>query len=312
MSHKLVSIIIPTYNRGNVISKTLESILLQTYLNWECIIVDDGSTDTTKNVVADFISQDSRFIYILRPNNRPKGANTCRNFGFDNANGDYVLFFDSDDLMDPNALENYISSFNESIDAVVAPLKINRNNQIKYNTINSNNVFLDYFTGKITYYVSGPIWRKFFLQKQDYLFDEKVSNLDDWDFNLRMLYAFPNLKLINQPSFTYIINENSLSHEIEKLNIFELKSELNIRNKHYAILKKLIPLQKKDLLKYLVNRNLYLLRLSLVNNSKTSKYLFFNLFKILVQSSKILYLIKYSVGYLSMKWFNKGYSLFKF
>ena len=174
MSHKLVSIIIPTYNRGNVISKTLESILLQTYLNWECIIVDDGSTDTTKNVVADFISQDSRFTYILRPNNRPKGANTCRNFGFDNANGDYVLFFDSDDLMDSNALENYISSFNESIDAVVAPLKINRNNQIKYNTINSNNVFLDYFTGKITYYVSGPIWRKIFLQKQDYLFDEKV------------------------------------------------------------------------------------------------------------------------------------------
>ena len=129
MINNLVSILIPTYNRAHLICETLDSIVAQTYPSWECIIVDDGSTDTTKNVVADFISQDSRFIYILRPNNRPKGANTCRNFGFDNANGDYVLFFDSDDLMDSNALENYISSFNESIDAVVAPLKINTINK---------------------------------------------------------------------------------------------------------------------------------------------------------------------------------------
>lgn len=95
----LVSIIIPNYNRETLIGETLDSIISQTYQNWECIIVDDGSTDKSVEVVEQYIKQDSRFILIERPKSYPKGANACRNIGMKKASGEYLIFFDSDDLM---------------------------------------------------------------------------------------------------------------------------------------------------------------------------------------------------------------------
>jgi len=95
----LVSIIIPTYNRAHLIGETLDSVLAQTYTNWECIVVDDGSTDGTDEVLAEYVAKDSRFQYYHRPNDRLKGANACRNYGFELSKGEYVNWFDSDDLM---------------------------------------------------------------------------------------------------------------------------------------------------------------------------------------------------------------------
>ncbi len=99
MDKPLVSIIIPTFNRAHLIGETLDSILAQTYDNWECIIVDDGSTDNTDEVVNGYVNQDNRFIYVKRPESRAKGANACRNIGLEEFNGEFVVFFDSDDLM---------------------------------------------------------------------------------------------------------------------------------------------------------------------------------------------------------------------
>lgn len=65
----LISIIIPTFNRAHIILKTLDSISTQTYLNWECIIVDDGSTDNTEEVLLSYCSNDSRFKFFKRPSN---------------------------------------------------------------------------------------------------------------------------------------------------------------------------------------------------------------------------------------------------
>ena len=76
MNLSLISIIIPTYNRAHLISETLDSILAQTYLNWECIVVDDGSTDTTADVMREYIKKNSRFQYHQRPDNRKKGPNS--------------------------------------------------------------------------------------------------------------------------------------------------------------------------------------------------------------------------------------------
>lgn len=95
----LVSIIIPTYNRAHLIRETLDSVLAQTYTHWECIVVDDGSTDGTDEVLAEYVAKDSRFQYHHRPKNRSKGANACRNYGFELSKGEYVNWFDSDDLM---------------------------------------------------------------------------------------------------------------------------------------------------------------------------------------------------------------------
>jgi glycosyltransferase involved in cell wall biosynthesis len=110
----LVSIIIPTYNRGHLISETLDSILAQSYTNWECIIVDDRSSDNTDEIILQYINKDNRFKYFKRPKEKHKGANVCRNIGLNNFEGDYVVFFDSDDLMTSDHLEIKIESIKES------------------------------------------------------------------------------------------------------------------------------------------------------------------------------------------------------
>ena len=104
MQAPLVSIIIPTYNRAHLIGETLDSVLAQTYTNWECIVVDDGSADNTSTLLAEYCTKDSRFQYHHRPSDRPKGANACRNYGFELSKGEYVNWFDSDDLMKVNLL----------------------------------------------------------------------------------------------------------------------------------------------------------------------------------------------------------------
>ena len=104
MNH-LVSIIIPNYNRESLIRETLDSILAQTYYNWECIIVDDGSTDKSLETIEQYVKIDSRFKLFTRPENHPKGANACRNIGMKKSQGDFIIFFDSDDLMLRNHVE---------------------------------------------------------------------------------------------------------------------------------------------------------------------------------------------------------------
>ena len=99
------SIIIPTYNRGKRISKSINSIINQSFKHWECIIVDDGSTDKTVAVINKYIKEDTRFSIYKRPTQLPKGANACRNYGFKQSKGNYIQFFDSDDLMLSNCLE---------------------------------------------------------------------------------------------------------------------------------------------------------------------------------------------------------------
>ena len=104
MSYK-VSIIIPNYNRATLIGETLDSIISQTHQNWECIIVDDGSTDDSAKIINQYTEKDPRFNLFIRPNDYPKGANACRNIGLQKAKGDYIIFFDSDDLMMEHHLE---------------------------------------------------------------------------------------------------------------------------------------------------------------------------------------------------------------
>jgi glycosyltransferase involved in cell wall biosynthesis len=90
----LVSIIIPTYNRAHLIGETLDSVLAQTYQNWECIVVDDGSSDNTDKVVGKYVQKDSRFKYYHRPDEHLPGGNGARNYGFKMSKGEYVNWFD--------------------------------------------------------------------------------------------------------------------------------------------------------------------------------------------------------------------------
>lgn len=100
----LISIIIPTFNRADFLSETILSIQNQTIDNWECIVIDDGSTDNTEAIMNQFICTDNRFIFVKR-DIEPKGSNTCRNIGITRSTGKYICFFDSDDIMMPDFLE---------------------------------------------------------------------------------------------------------------------------------------------------------------------------------------------------------------
>ena len=96
------SIIIPTYNRADMIAETIESVINQTHYDWELILIDDGSTDNTKEVVSKFIKQDLRIRYVFQENAE---RSVARNNGIQNAKGDWICFLDSDDLFASNHLE---------------------------------------------------------------------------------------------------------------------------------------------------------------------------------------------------------------
>lgn len=102
--NELVSIIMPSYNTAKFISKTIESVLEQTYKNWELLIVDDCSTDNTDEIVSKY--DDDRIIYLK--NKKNSGAAVSRNKALKNAKGKWIAFLDSDDLWYPTKLEEQI------------------------------------------------------------------------------------------------------------------------------------------------------------------------------------------------------------
>jgi glycosyltransferase involved in cell wall biosynthesis len=101
----LVSVIVPTYNYGRFIGETLDSLRAQTYAAWECVVVDDGSTDDTGEVVARVSAADPRVRYLRQPNQRQAVA---KNTGLADARGRYVQFLDADDLIEPRKLERQV------------------------------------------------------------------------------------------------------------------------------------------------------------------------------------------------------------
>src|SRR5690606_26958451 len=120
MKQPLVSIIIPTFNRAHLIGETLDSVLAQTYLNWECIVVDDGSTDDTDALMSEYIAKDSRFQYYHRPDAHKPGGNGARNYGFDQSKGGYIQWFDDDDLMCEDFLFSKLEIFSNDIEFIIS------------------------------------------------------------------------------------------------------------------------------------------------------------------------------------------------
>ena len=104
----MVSIIIPTYNYGHYIAETLDAVFKQSFTNWECIIVDDGSTDQTRIEVEKWIQKDKRFSYIFQEN---KGVSAARNKGIEAAKGEFIQFLDGDDLLQIDKLKSQIACF---------------------------------------------------------------------------------------------------------------------------------------------------------------------------------------------------------
>ncbi|SEO49302.1 Glycosyltransferase involved in cell wall bisynthesis [Flavobacterium sp. CF108] len=315
MKEPLISIIIPAYNRASLIGETLDSILVQTYKNWECIVVDDGSVDNTENIVAEYVKKDNRFQFYRRPETMNKGANSCRNYGFSLSKGEWIKWLDSDDLMyiDTMAIESRLINGYSNI--VLSPLVLydfGKKEEIKKSNIFSSNLIHDYFIAKVALYVSGPLWERKFLNKQEYLFDEKISNVDDWDFNMRMLYKKPIIRYNEKPTILYRMHDNSLSNEIRKGNKIEIISVLNALEKHLKLIKinKITPY--KPLLQYTIKYYKTTIYNSLLANKNYSFYIYSRLVKIhFFNFYNFKELAKVSLGFLVYKVCNKGYVFFK-
>lgn len=99
----MISVIIPLYNKENCIKRTIESVINQTYTNWECIVIDDGSNDNSSEVLKEI--NDDRIVYIYQEN---KGVSSARNNGVLKSKGEWIVFLDADDYLLPNALATLI------------------------------------------------------------------------------------------------------------------------------------------------------------------------------------------------------------
>ncbi|WP_167597910.1 glycosyltransferase family 2 protein [Leeuwenhoekiella sp. ZYFB001] len=310
---KKISIVIPTLNRSNLISKTLLSIQQQSFSNWECIIVDDESHDNTKDVVSAFVSSDPRFKYYLRPKHLEKGPSSCRNYGYSRSTGDYINWFDDDDIMLQDALSLRMEAFELDTDCVVCPLthwNFDLQKSLGITTVTSNDLISEYLIGRVIFFVSGPIWKKSFLEKQPELFDPDIRNLDDWDFNLRMLYSNPKISFVDRPLILYRIHSNTLSQKLLLKDEIEIDSLHRTRIKHLKILNKLNieDLRFKRLVKREIKSNILWV---FINKKQWRFKLLQYLLLISYYTKDLNFGIRGGIGFISYFIFGKGYIFFK-
>ncbi|MEZ4838941.1 glycosyltransferase family 2 protein [Flavobacterium sp.] len=203
----LVSVIIPTYNRVHLIEDTLNSVLNQTYTNWECIVVDDESNDDTEILMDEFCKKDERIKFFRRPETLPKGANSCRNFGFQLSSGEYINWFDSDDIMLNSFLENKIAAFSKDIQFVIASgYYWNPENDSKsiLNMEQTSNLYVDYAMWKIKILTPSVLFRKSFLENRE-LFNSKMKRGQEAEFFSRLFFDCTSnqYKIVNNADFLY-------------------------------------------------------------------------------------------------------------
>jgi len=209
---KLISIIIPNYNKGSFLSETLQSILDQTYENWEAIVIDDGSTDNSLHICKNFTKQDRRFLLIQRKR-QPKGATTCRNIGIENAKGKYILFLDSDDIITPTCLENRLRYLKQdpNLDFGVFPtgtfIKKIGDSTSKWLTKDNRDHLKLFLRHDLPWNISSVLWEKNFLLQLDG-FRESYPRLQDVELHTRALIKTNNYRVFEdaQIDFYYRIS----------------------------------------------------------------------------------------------------------
>ncbi len=214
----LVSIIIPTYNRAHLIGETLDSVLAQTYTNWECIVVDDGSTDATDALMAKYCAKDSRIRYYHRPEEHLPGGNGARNYGFKMSKGEYIQWFDSDDLMHPHKIEIKIKFITKNnTEVLIAEHNENYNfktlKNIESNYFFSKDFYIDFILGKRTAITNDVIVKRVVLS--NLRFNEKIYKAQEYEF------------------FSRVFNQEIKYCFIDAILSFHRESENSISNSNY-------------------------------------------------------------------------------
>jgi glycosyltransferase involved in cell wall biosynthesis len=217
----LVSIIIPVYNRANIIGDTLESVLNQSYKNWECIIVDDGSNDKTVELVESYCFNDSRFKLFIRPEEFKKGGNVCRNLGFKSSKGDYIQWLDSDDLLEQNKLEAQIVALEKEPKASIAICEFGyfsdkkdlsvRLNIATYKDYKSGLQLLKAFGNYSEYFPPHVYLTKRTIIEKAGLWDENIIINQDGEFFTRVLLQPGKIKFVSTSVYYRGVRNDNVS-----------------------------------------------------------------------------------------------------
>lgn len=252
----LVSIIIPAYNQEKFVIDTLNSVKNQKYKNYECIIIDDGSTDNTGLLIKDFIdkNKDERFYYFYQKN---KGLAGARNTGIRYANGKYLVFLDSDDLIMKNFLEimtpnldtnKYLDLLNcawclideagKQISNKIGPVRCEN----YFNCLIFENLFP----------VHSIMLRKSIFDKESY-FNENLTALEDWELWLRLAYKGYKFGSVDFLGVAYRRQSESMTLDIGRMEN-NLKNFIDI---FYGENKKLVRYRDYTYLYQLTNIFLY-------------------------------------------------------
>jgi len=240
---KLVSVVIPTFNRAIFLDRSIKSVLQQTYQNFELIIINDGSTDETEEKVKEYQKLDKRIIYIK--NKKNQGPSAARNIGIKSARGEFIAFLDDDDEWLPTKIEKQVHIL-ESLPPQHAlcftAFWIVRGGEKTYSpdkelkAICYDNKKIRERLLALLSFIPQPssiLVRKECLFNVG-LFDEKMSAFEDYDlfFKLSRRYFF---KFIDSPLWYYHKTPNSLSSRIGEIC---MKARIYLLNKHFDEIKK--------------------------------------------------------------------------
>ena len=239
-----LSVVIPTYNNLPLLKEMIISIISQDFIDWELILVDDGSTKEVIDLIKDYESKDSRITFKLR-DRQPKGAQTCRNIGLNLAKGKYIIFFDSDDLIEPFCFTQRVNFMNknQNLDFAIFPAAsfIDSKNNIQrlYGNKKSKNDLRDFIIGNLPFVVWNNIYKRDFLLKSNISWDENVECLQDTCFNFEVL--------LHNPNYEYAFNNSKIDyyyrwHNNENISIAKKIRRPESFKSHLYLFEKMISL----------------------------------------------------------------------
>lgn len=279
MEEDLVSIIIPTYNRADLIKETIKTVLNQSYQNFELLIVDDGSTDNTKEIVLSI--KDDRINYIWQENSKLPAV--PRNTGLKLARGEYIAFLDSDDLWFPQKIYIQMEVLKKNPDIMLVStdglifsrnfldkfLSIRKNKVISFRELLKNNIIIN----------SSILMKKSVVDAIGFLDEDTLlRSMEDYDYWLRLLkYKENSILILKDILIKYRLHKSNIFEELDFIQKY--KKWVIIFNKHKEFDSKFInSLLKKRLLQYRLmkmERNLFLRKISIYSFLK-DKYVKFN------------------------------------
>jgi glycosyltransferase involved in cell wall biosynthesis len=239
---QLVSIVIPCYNYGWLLPETLNSVLVQTYPHWECIIIDDGSTDNSRAVGEEYQQRDARFRYIYQEN---KGMSAARNHGVAIAQGAYIQFLDSDDLLVPRKLETQVALLEAraEVDLVYGDVRCFRHGDpsvLSRSFDMQDNAWMPQVSGsglpvvtalieKNIMAVNAALLRREVLQKVGPV-AEDLRSVEDWEYWVRCALAGIYFQYDGNPDAWALVRVHpaSTSHNMLKMHEAEVKVRARI------------------------------------------------------------------------------------